>query len=300
MGQAFVVLNPVAGHSQPDAVRQALNQHLGGGGWSYEVYETTGEERVAEILRPVLEEGVDLVVAAGGDGTVSDVADALACTGTLLGIVPVGTGNAVARDLGIPLDLDGAMALLAGEHDVHPIDAMRIEEGYYVLNVGVGITARVMGDADYDSKRTLGRLAYLWAGLDKLFGLSLRRFTVLIDGECHRRRASEVMVLNSSAIGAPYMRWGPHVAIDDGRLDVYIMRGRTALDYVRITWSLLREQEKRDPNVRYVQAEQAVSIRAEPPLPVQADGDVIGETPVEIRVVPQALRVVVPKDENLD
>ena len=294
MRKAFVVLNPVAGQCDVDVVRQTLEQHFAKTNWTYEVYETTGQERVAEIVHAALERGFELFVAAGGDGTVSGVAGGIVHTAVPMGIIPVGTTNALARELDIPLELDGALSLLMGDHAITNMDAMRIRDQFFVLNIGIGISALMMRDTERDIKRRFGRIAYLWTGLGKLLGLRLRRFTVEVDGQSSRLRASEVLIVNSGGLGEPYFHWEPHIHLDDGRLDVFVLRARTAPDYLRVVWGLLLGRQKRDPNVRFLSAERSIAINADRPLPVQADGDVIGQTPIQVQVVPNALQVIVP------
>src|SRR5258706_6703522 len=126
----FVVLNPMAGSGTAEDVRQALDRHFAASAWQQEIYETTGEEQIPDIVRGALGRGCDMVVAAGGDGTVSDVAEALVHTDVPLGILPVGTANVLARELGIPIGLDGACELMVGEHMATSIDAMQVGEHY--------------------------------------------------------------------------------------------------------------------------------------------------------------------------
>jgi diacylglycerol kinase (ATP) len=151
----------MAGNSDAELIHRALEQHLVGNEWAYEVYETTGEERIAEIVRGVLNRDFDMFIAAGGDGTVSGVADALIGTGIQLGIIPVGTGNSLARELGIPLKLEDAIDLLTGEHTMARIDAMHVGDRYFVLNVSVGISALMMRDTKREDKRRFGEIAYV-------------------------------------------------------------------------------------------------------------------------------------------
>src|SRR5262249_32882951 len=105
----------------------------------------------------------------------------------------------------------------------------------------------------------------------------------------------QVVVANCGILGQPPFRWGPDIRIDDGRIDVCIVRARTLWDYVTLARHVVLGQHKRSPNVRYLTVEDRVGIATKRPLPVQADGEIIGETPVEVTVVPRALRVVVPQ-----
>jgi YegS/Rv2252/BmrU family lipid kinase len=290
----FIVLNPAAGNCEADVARQAFRRHFGGVDWVYEVYETTGEERVAEIVRAALGRGVDLAVAAGGDGTISRVVDGLVHTGVPLGIVPIGTGNALARDLGIPLDLERALSLLTGEHTVVSVDAMQVDDRFCLLSVGIGISALMMRDTEREDKRRFGPIAYLWTGFAKLCGFQPCCFTLLVDGRRRQFRASEVTIANSGSLGDPAFRWGPQIRMNDGRLDVCIVRARTVLGYFGVIWNILLRRPRRDPRIRFLSGVQSITVDAQEPLPVQGDGEVIGQTPVYVQVVPGGVRVIAP------
>ncbi|MFL5807401.1 MAG: diacylglycerol/lipid kinase family protein [Roseiflexaceae bacterium] len=291
----FVVLNPMAGSSTAEDVRQALDRHFAARAWQQEIYETTGREQVADVVRNALKHNYDMVVAAGGDGTVSDVAEALVHTDIPLGILPVGTANVLARELGIPIDLDGACELIVGEHMATSIDAMQVGDHYFMLHIGVGIDSLTMRDTARAAKRRFGRAAYLWTGARWLIGYQPRRFTIAVDGRRYRPRAAQVLIANGGALGMRLLRWGPHIRPDDGQIDVCVISARTLWDYLRVGWHMLLSQHDRDPNIRYLSATRSIAVDADRPLPVQADGEIIGQTPVQVRVVPDAVRVVVPR-----
>lgn len=290
----FLVLNPMAGSCTASDVRQALERHFAEGRQVFEVYETTGEENVAEIVRAALDQGFNLIVAAGGDGTVSEVAEALVHTGIPLGILPVGTANVLAHELAIPLDLEGACALIAGDHALSDLDAMQVGDKYYVLQIGIGIDSLMIRDTERTAKRRFGRAAYLWTAFTRLVGYQPRRFTLLADGRRMRPRAAQVLIANGGVLGMPPFRWGPHIRPNDGRIDLCIVSARTMMDYLGLVWHMMLGQQHRDRNVRYVGAERSVVVSADRPLPVQADGEIIGQTPVQVHVVPDAVRVIVP------
>jgi YegS/Rv2252/BmrU family lipid kinase len=308
--RAFVILNPAAGQVAVDAVRQALarvfsSQGDGTAGATdeavYKLHETSPEEDLAGLVRSAVEQGgYDLIVAAGGDGTVSAVANGLVGTETPLGILPLGTANVLARELGIPIDIEGACRLLVEPHTVRAIDAMKVKDRCYLTQVGVGIDALMIRDTKREAKQRFGRIAYLWTAFTRLLGFQPRLFLLECDGRPIRARASQVVVANCGILGQPPFRWGPDIRIDDGRIDVCIVRARTLWDYVTLARLVVLGQHKQSPNVRYLTAKDRVAIATQRPLPVQADGEIIGETPVEVTVVPRALRVVVPPATGAD
>jgi YegS/Rv2252/BmrU family lipid kinase len=292
--KVFVVLNPVAGHSDVKAIREALARHLGASGIPYQIYETRGDERLADILEPAIGKGFDTFVAAGGDGTVSGLVDGLVQTEMPLGILPVGTVNALARELGIPLDLDQAVQLLTGDHTFVFMDVGRVGDRYFALNASVGVSVSTMQATEPQDKRRLGVLAYLSNEVEALVGLQPYLFEIDVDGLRRQWRASEVVVANGGAIGDPLLRWGPDVRLEDGHLDLCIVRARSALDYLGLIWSILAGRQRQDRRLRCIPVRQSVHIDVKEAMLVQADGEIVGETPVRIEVLPHAVKVIVP------
>jgi len=294
MLKAFIVLNPVAGSAEDDA-RGDIEGHFAAHGWECEVYETSGDEDVSALAREAATKGFGLCVAAGGDGTASAVADGLVGTDIPLGMLPIGTGNVLAQELGIPTDIEDALAVLTGEHETTALDMIRVGDKHFVLNVSIGISSLSMRDTKREWKQRFGMLAYAVTTLRVLLGFQPRRFRVTVDGREREIRASEVMVANSAAIGNPDVRLGADVHLDDGRLDVCVVRARNTLDYIRLAWDVLWGQQGRSRNVRCMPVNETVRIETRRTLPVEADGEIIGDTPVEATFEPSALKVVVPK-----
>lgn len=294
MKRAFVVLNPAAGQRGAPAVERALERCPAAAGWTVELYRTDEPTGVGQAVREAVGRGCDVVIVAGGDGTISAAASGLEGTETPMAIVPAGTGNVLARELGVPLRPDKALDLLTGDHGLARVDALRLGERLCFLSVSVGVTAVTMRDTQQEDKRRFGRAAYVWTGLWKLVGVQPHRFTVHVDGRAQHVEACEVLVANSGGVGDPAFRWGPQVRLDDGRADVCLVRGRTAWDYVAVAWTLLLRNPAPGRHVRFLRAERSVTVEAERALAVQADGDFVGHTPVHVEVVPEAVRVVVP------
>ena len=293
--KVFVILNPVAGHCDVHAVRDALDRHLSGAGIAYCVYETTGQERLSEIVRSAIDEGFDTFVAAGGDGTISGVIDGLVHTGLPLGILPVGTVNTLARELEIPLDLVRALRLVVGEHATISMDVGRIEGHFFALNASVGASTSAMQATGQQEKRRLGPFAYLGPGIKALFGAQPHDFEIEVDGHSRHWRASEVVVANGGTVGDPVLRWGPDIRVDDGQLDLCVVRARSLLDYLLIAWNLLWGTQRRDRRLRCQRVRHSMSIQGREKMPVQVDGEIVGETPIRVEVLPDAVLVIIPE-----
>ncbi len=294
----FAILNPASGRGEAEVVHQAL-AHQFPAGTTCEIHRTEPGEVIADRVRDALDRGCDLIVAAGGDGTVSAVANSLVGSSVPLGIIPLGTANVLARELGIPIEKEAACRLLAGLHATDRIDAMRVGRVCYFTQVGVGIDSLMIRDTRREHKRRFGRAAYLYTALVRLVGFQPRGFDLAIDGVKYPRRirASQIVVANCGILGQPPFRWGPDIRADDGRLDVCIVRARNLLDYTRLAWHVIAGRHRHDPNVRYLTAERSIEIarHGRDALPVQGDGEIIGETPITIEVVPRAIALLVPQ-----
>ena len=297
MPNTFVIFNPVAGTEEPERVYDAIASRLATQAGSYDIYRTTGDERVLDVVKKALRRGFDVFVAAGGDGTVSNTASGLVDTGKSLGILPTGTGNVLARELGIPLQLNAALELLTGEHTIRPIDTMKVDDRYFILSISVGLSSLTMQDTGREEKRMLGLTAYVWTGIQKLLGFQPIGFELTLDGEETYRRADEVAVANNGALGMPAFRWGPEVTLDDGTLDVCFVDARNLLDYLSIAWNAFWGQQRQERRMHCLQAKERVTVTADRDLPVQADGDIIARQSVEVEIAPQSLDLIVPPED---
>jgi YegS/Rv2252/BmrU family lipid kinase len=290
--KALVILSAVAGKGS-NGIRDAISQQFGRANIECEIRETARGDKPEEIVRSRRGE-FDLVVAAGGDGTVSCAFDGLHGSSIPLGIIPTGTGNIVAREFKIPTDIDGAIALITGAHHLKKIDAMRIEDRVYVLNAGVGINAVVVARTTRKSKQRLGRLAYLATTLG-MFRIRPRTMDITIDGITRTHRAVEVAISNCGTIARAVYPTGPDIRADDGHLDVWILEMEKVSDYVRYLVGIVFG---RRPNAKFFTASRQVTIQSRRPLTAQADGDLIGNTPLEVEVLAEALTLVVPAESD--
>lgn len=297
MPHAFVVLNPVSGIGNVDVFRQKLNLHFSAAGWTYTLYQTTGNEVVRDVVCAALTTAPDMVVACGGDGTISQVAGGLVGTGIPLGTIPLGTWNAIARNLGIPILTDDALRLLTGEHSLRNIDVLSVNDGIYLGNVSAGFSSSMIGSTKREAKRRFGFLAYIWNLLLQLIGLRRIGFHLIIDQKHRKVRAAEVMVINSTLIGLGELPTKFSIYPDDGKMDVCIIKPRSIFGMLTVAWNILVRGKNRNPEFRYFAATSSVSLKTKKPLIVQADGEVIGQTPVEIRLLTRAVNLIVPQNK---
>jgi diacylglycerol kinase (ATP) len=234
----------------------------------------------------------NLVVAVGGDGTAADVATGIFGSRAALGIVPAGSTNIIARSLGIPAQPAAALALLSGAYHLRAIDVGRSDNRSFIHIAGAGFDAQLFGAASPVWKRRLGWIAYLPAAAAAL-RLPPSGVHITIDGEILEARSPLVLIANGGSAIAPHFRIYPGIAVDDGWLDVLIFTTLTASQIVTTLGNAGRQRLDRSPHVLHRRG-RTVSLQAEPPLPVQLDGDPRGTTPRQFSIVPLGLRVVTP------
>ena len=293
--KTFIVVNPVAGVTRPETVREKIETALQARDIPFEIYETKGDDNFRQIIRNAIQQGFNLVIAAGGDGTLSGVVDGLVDTQIPLLILPTGTWNALAQALDIPLQIDAAIDLLFQEHRIQTIDAMQVDKDYFVLSISAGVGSRTMEGVKREEKRRFGRFADLRSAIVHLLEFRSHTFEVKIDdGQFSKFRASELMVANSSILGLKILRLDPEIRMDDGKLNVCRIYANSIGEYLRLVASMLRRDQQHSWNLLCVEALREVEIHSREKLPVQGDGELIGRLPVKVRIHPKAIQIVTP------
>jgi YegS/Rv2252/BmrU family lipid kinase len=287
-----VVFNPATGGGEADARRSDTEAALAGAGLEVLWLETTPQDPGQEATREALAEGVDLVMAAGGDGTVMACVTGLAGTEVPLAVLPGGTGNLLAANFDIPTDLDGAVEVaLHGER--RRLDVAAMGEDRFVVMGGIGFDAAMLRDADSRLKERLGAVAYVISGLRQLRRRATR-FELRLDDDAPFTRVGQgVLVGNLGRLqgGLPVM---PDARPDDGLLDVAVLRTRTLPDWARLAVGVLLRRRRNDPELEVLRARR-VEVRCDRPQPVERDGDPAGETDhLVVEIVPRALTLCVP------
>jgi diacylglycerol kinase family enzyme len=226
-----------------------------------------------------------------------EVAGALAGTGFAVGALPGGTGNLLARAMNIPLRIDRAVAALV-EGKAMQIDVGRLGDGrHFAIAAGVGIDATMVMTTPRWLKRRFGVLAYTLMGtraaLRAILGGHLITVRLTVDGVTEAHTATTVMVANFGSLVSDRLTLGPTIRADDGTLDVCLFAPRTLFDGIRIMWRMLTRKFADHPTMIY-RCGKRIRIETDPPMPAQADGELIGLTPLDISVVPLAVKLLVP------
>lgn len=234
----------------------------------------------------------DLMILGGGDGTISGLVDKLVPTGIALAVLPFGTANSFARTLGVPLDIAGAVAVIAGGH-FKRIDLGMIDDDYFANGAAIGIAPQIARTIPHNLKRYLGRAGYLgWAAWEFLH---FKPFTLIVgEGETGERRiaAVEVRISNGPYHGGTEIN--DKAAVDNGVIVVQAVIGHVKRRLVK-NWvtTVLRLDARHETTEEIVGT--SLRIRTEPPLPISIDGELLATTPVTAKVAAGIIEVMVPR-----
>ena len=295
----YAIVNPSAGNADAGAIKRALTELCQKNGWKYEVYLTTGAENLTEVTKWACANGSTMLVAAGGDGTVAGVASGLVHTRIPLAILPTGTGNGLARAMKIPLNLEEAMELLVPDHFMQEIDAVQVGDQFYFLNVSAGISSNAMQETKPKEKQKKGILAYGETIVRDFSKIEASVFDLEIDGVKLQVEAVEVLISNGCILKESPLLFGPRNSFADGQFEVNILTAGNLTEYIGLVWDILLNPPQSNPNLQIhtVKKQMRLDVQNQIKL-VQADGEVIGHTPVNIQLVPRGIRLVVPEEED--
>ena len=277
--QLAVILNPIK-VEDPAAFKVVVNTRAADLGWGEPVwFETAVEDPGRSMAHEAALGGAELVVVCGGDGTVRTVCAELAGTGIPVGVVPAGTGNLLARNLGLPLYLNAAIDV-ALNGQVRAIDIVRVagdglaEGEHFLVMAGLGFDAAIMEGANEQIKARVGWLAYVVSGLRHLMFPAVRIDISLDDQPFTKHRARTIVVGNVGFLqaGLPLL---PDATIDDGLIDLVLLNPARFLSWLRVAGRVVSRGKRTDEIVNRMTARKAV-IHASHATPRQIDGDPIG------------------------
>jgi diacylglycerol kinase (ATP) len=295
-----LIYNPIAGPWDIQQTVKRICALLEKHGWSVLLQQTEKPGDATVMAHEAAQAGCDAVVVAGGDGTVNEAVNGLAGTQTALGVLPAGTGNLWARQLGIspysvanPLLTHEAVAGLT-KGAIRRIDAGKANDRYFLCWAGIGLDAQVTTELEPRPRHTkhLGMLPYIIAAFLVARDFPGVRTRVQLDDNVVRGRTLLIVASNIQQY-AGQLHVVPQARVDDGLLDVSVFKGLGFPYALRHLLTMLSRRYLQDPQIVHRQARH-IEVRTEYPVPVQVDGDPIGTTPVTLQVVPRALRVLVP------
>ncbi|CAN5605773.1 diacylglycerol kinase family protein [soil metagenome] len=282
-----IVCNPESRVS-PDQV-EAEFRRVAGLSVELVVRKTEPGTPMAQIIGADLTPGT-IVVAVGGDGTVSAVATVLTGTDYALGIVPGGSTNMVAKVNRVPGGVAAAVKLIHGRHSVERIDVGRCKDRVLLHLGGAGLDARLFTMSSPQLKKRLRWLAY-GPPFAKALMEAPARFEITVDGSSISLESRLVLVANASNLIHPRFELMRHVSRTDGVFDILVITADSWVEIARLGGQVMSMRlDKSEHSVRF--AGSHIVIQSNPPVPFELDGDVVGETPFEVFVEPQALSVI--------
>jgi YegS/Rv2252/BmrU family lipid kinase len=299
--RAVIIVNPTSGtYQQHRKEIEETQQYLQENSWQIEIKLTKQANDCQRIAREAAEQHYDIVIATGGDGTINDVIQGLAGTETALGILPSGTVNVWAREIGIPINDFVTAREILRNGQTRRIDLGQInDDRYFLLMATIGFDAEVTRTVE-SKKKKLGILSYIIHGA--WLGLGYPNFTAFlqIGHRSIRGRALQVVFGNTQLYaGAIKFTW--QAKADDGLLDISLVRSKNLFERISTLYDFLFKRKRREQWIRYDSAKE-IRVHTNRKVALQVDGDPYGETnqrgypPTIIRVIPQALKVIIPQE----
>lgn len=283
------IYNPAAGPIGRSRAERAM-RCLEKGGIRVEPLATTCEGYATKLAAEAAARGAPRLIVAGGDGTINEVINGIAGTGTELAIIPAGTANVLAIELGIPSNIELACRTAAAAPSVR-IDLGRVNGRYFALMAGIGFDAMVIKNLNPVLKKTIRHAAYPLSGLKTFFGRELP--PVRISGPEHESEGYLVIAANSRYYGG---RFGPtpEASMTDGLLDICVLREKGFQKMVGFWYGALKAGRLEGDWVEYFRTREIdVACPTGAQVLVQTDGEVVGELPAHITIEPLALDVCV-------
>lgn len=295
--RARIVVNPASGSASVGALHElrATARWLTERGLPTELRLTDRPGHATELAREAVAARLDMVIAAGGDGTVNDVIQALAGHTTALGVLPMGTVNVWAREMGIGLTPAQARETLL--HGVRrQVDLGRAGQRYFLMMAGIGFDAEVARRVERGALKRVGLKLLEYIAAVGVLSVTAEPADLRIQIGSRRRRERALMVIigNTRLYGGA-MTFAQKAIADDGALDVVVIGSGGLAHRIGVLWRAFLRRPSAGPRVRYERA-QAVRVESRRPEPVQVDGEVIGRLPMTFTVAPRALRVILPTD----
>ncbi|RIW33991.1 diacylglycerol kinase [Bacillus salacetis] len=297
MKRARIIYNPTSG-------RELFKKHLAEvlikleqAGYETSCHATVCEGDATEAARTAVERRYDLVVAAGGDGTLNEVVNGLAEQEyrPRVGIVPMGTTNDFARALHIPRDIGAAVDIII-KGDTIPVDIGRMNGERYFINIaGGGRITELTYEVPSKLKTVLGQLAYYLKGMEMLPSIKATDLTIEYDGKLFEGEAMLFLIGLTNSVGG-FEKLAPDASINDGMFSLLILKKTNLAEFIRIASLAVRGDHIKDPNVIYTQANR-IKVYSKDKVQLNIDGEFGGLLPVEFENLYRHLEVFVPLDQ---
>ena len=286
MSSTLIILNPAA-HGERAQRQQTRVESLAR---DCVVCATTHTGEAESMARRGVAEGFEKIVAAGGDGTINEVVNGLAGTEATLGLLPIGTMNVFATELGLPVnDLERCWNIIQGQN-IRAVDLPKANQKFFVQLAGVGLDAQVVKETSAQLKRNFGPLSYLISAAQIAARQPPRLFIKSEDASIDE--GSFVLIGNGRLYGGPFPFF-KHAALDDGLLDVIVFKRLGYLEIIKYLQDVVFSSDIRVPEIEYFQTRH-LRVESDQTVPVEIDGELVGNCPVEFTLQNRGLRVLAP------
>lgn len=296
MKRARVIYNPTSGREGfrkhlPDVIEKLENA-----GYETSCHATKGPEDAVIAAEEAVEREFDLVVAAGGDGTLNEVVNGLAEKPhrPKLGLIPVGTTNDFARALHIPRDILAATDIITAGETV-PIDIGRYNDKYFINIAGGGRITELTYEVPSKLKTVLGQLAYYLKGIEMLPSIKPSKVRLEYDGEVFDGEAMLFLIGLTNSVGG-FEKLAPNASINDGYFSLIVLKKTNLAEFIRLVTLALRGEHIHDPNIIYTKAKQ-IKVTSSEEVLINIDGELGGTTPAEFTNLYRHLEIFAPVDK---
>ena len=295
-----LISNPTAKRASDRKIAQA-SRYLMSKGYKVEVLFTEKKGHAESLAREAIKELPSLIIAAGGDGTFNEVINGIAGSEIPMAILPLGTTNVLAKEIGIPEDVKGAMEIaVTGTTKTISLGKIAITRPsslvsrYFVLMAGIGFDGEAVFGINETFKKISGKGAYIYSGIKVLSGFNPRELTFDIDGKTYSGYSA---IISKTAKYGGDFKITPDARLTDPTLYICLFKGKKRLDVLRYVFGIATGSHLRFKDVEYLKAKR---IQIDGNAHIQIDGDYFGMTPAKIEVAPNTLRLIYPLRKTTD
>lgn len=296
MKRARIIYNPTSGREVFKRNLADVMMKLEAAGYETSCHATTGEGDAVQAAKVAVERKYDIVIAAGGDGTINEVVNGLAEQEyrPKLGVIPTGTTNDFARALHIPRDIDAAVDIIV-KNETIPVDIGRMNNSYFINIAGGGRLTELTYEVPSKLKTVIGQLAYYLKGIEMLPSIRATEASIEYDGKLYEGEIMLFLVGLTNSIGG-FEKLAPDSSINDGLFTLMILKKTNLAEFIRIASLALRGEHINDPNLIYAKANH-IKVKSTEKMQLNIDGEYGGLLPAEFSNLYRHLEVFVPLDQ---
>lgn len=294
--QVKIICNPTAGREQVQRYLPEISACLEENGWTTLCHATQGPGAATLAAKEAAEQKFDLILAAGGDGTIHEVINGLAEQEfrPQFGIIPLGTTNDLAAAMGISKNVDDICKMLREGFTV-PVDVGKLNESRFFINIAAaGALTELTYEVPSKLKTIIGQLAYYLKGIEKLPHMRPSWMRIEYDAGCFEGEVMFFMIANTRSVGG-FNQLAPQASINDGKFDLIIIKKTSVINFIQLANAALRGQHLNDPTIVYTQSKK-IKVSAEKTIGINLDGEYGGELPGEFSNLPRHLQMMVPRE----